>query len=229
MADFFTRNQKRIGDLRWVIRSLLYAVGIMIWIFLQPNLSTSLVIIVIWFALLWAAGLKTKHLALFVALGIAVPFLMWPFLEDYQQRRVTNFIFPDPEASYGETYNINQALITIGSGGLLGQGYGQGTQVQLRFLKVRWSDFIFSVIANELGFIGTVIVLLLIVFIIYRCSRAAYLARDTYGSLICYGVVRTGFPGDGEYRCQPETASGHWIDSCLSSVMGARFSPYLLA
>lgn len=189
MADFFTRHQRQIGDLRWVIRSLIYAVGIMIWIFLQPNLSTSLVIIVIWFALLWAAGLKSKHLALFIALAAILPFLAWPFLEDYQQRRVTNFLFPDPEASYGETYNINQALITIGSGGLFGQGYGQGTQVQLRFLKVRWSDFIFSVIANELGFIGTMVMLILLLFIIYRCLRAAYLSRDTFGALICYGVA----------------------------------------
>ena len=189
MADFFTRHQKQIGDLRWVARSLFYAVGIMIWIFLQPNLSTSLVIMVIWFALLWAAGLKIKHLALFVSLGIILPFLIWPFLQDYQQRRVTNFIFPDPEASYGETYNIEQALITIGSGGLLGQGYGQGTQVQLRFLKVRWSDFIFSVISNELGFIGTVVFIVLLLFVIIRCLRAAYLARDTYGALICYGVA----------------------------------------
>ena len=106
MSDFFARHQKQIGDLRWVARSLLFAIGIMIWIFLQPNLSTSLVIIVIWFTLLWAAGLKIKHLALFTVLGIALPFLIWPFLQDYQQRRVTNFIFPDPEASYGETYNI---------------------------------------------------------------------------------------------------------------------------
>ena len=189
MADFFTRHQRQIGEIKLIFRSFIYAIGIMIWIFLQPNLSTSLVIIVIWFALLWAAGLKIKHLAAFTALGIIIPFLIWPFLQDYQQRRITNFIAPDPEASYGETYNINQALITIGSGGLLGQGYGQGTQVQLRFLKVRWSDFIFSVIANELGFIGTIIIILLILFVIIRCLRAAYLARDTFGSLICYGVA----------------------------------------
>lgn len=189
MADFFTRHQHQIGGLLWVGRSLIYALGIMLPIFLQPNLSTSLVILVIWFSLLWAAGLKTRHLALFIILGVVIPFLAFPFLEDYQQRRILNFIFPDPEASYGETYNINQALIAIGSGGLLGQGYGQGPQVQLRFLKVRWSDFIFSVMAHELGFIGTIVILLLLIFVIYRCLRAAYLARDTFGALICYGVA----------------------------------------
>jgi rod shape determining protein RodA len=189
MADFFTRHQHQIGNLAWVARSLIYALGIMVWILLQPNLSTSLVILVIWFSLLWASGLRLKHLALFAVLAVVVPFLAFPFLEDYQQRRILNFLVPDPEASYGETYNINQALITIGSGGLTGQGYGQGTQVQLRFLKVRWSDFIFSVMANELGFIGTIVFILLLLFIIFRCLRAAAMARDTFGALICYGVA----------------------------------------
>jgi len=189
MADFFTRHQSQIGQLTWVARSLVYALGIMVWILLQPNLSTSLVILVIWFALLWAAGLKLKHLAIFGVLGIMLPFIAFPFLEDYQQRRIINFFVPDPQASYGETYNIEQALITIGSGGLLGQGYGQGTQVQLRFLKVRWSDFIFSVMANELGFVGTIAIILLLLFVIFRCLRAASLARDTFGALICYGVA----------------------------------------
>jgi rod shape determining protein RodA len=117
--------------------------------------------------------------------------LVFPLLEDYQQRRVLNFLIPDPQASYGETYNINQALIAIGSGGISGQGYGQGSQVQLRFLKVRWSDFIFSVLAHELGFIGTIVIMLLLLFIIYRCLRAAFKSSDTFGALICYGVATT--------------------------------------
>jgi rod shape determining protein RodA len=103
--------------------------------------------------------------------------------------RVTNFLFPDPDARYGESYNIEQALISIGSGGWFGQGYGHGTQVQLRFLKVRWSDFIFASTAEEFGFVGTVLVLLLLAFVIYRCLRAARLSRDTYGALIAYGVA----------------------------------------
>ena len=72
---------------------------------------------------------------------------------------------------------------------MLGQGYGHGTQVQLRFLKVRWSDFIFSAMAQEFGFVGVVMVLALLVFVIFRCLRAARLARDTFGALIAYGVA----------------------------------------
>jgi rod shape determining protein RodA len=189
LAEFFTRNKNKLGSLWWVATSFLYTLGIVIWILLQPNLSTSLVIIVIWFALLWASGLRWRYLALFVVGGIALGFAAFPFLEEYQQDRILTFLFPDPSASYGDQYNIEQALISIGSGGWLGQGYGQGTQVQLRFLKVRWSDFIYSVIGQELGFVGTVVMMIVILFIIYRILVAARKSRETYGALICYGVA----------------------------------------
>jgi rod shape determining protein RodA len=189
LADYFTRNQHRIGDLRTVAFSLITALGIVVPILLQPNLSTSIVMFVLWFALLWASGLRLQHLAMFIATGVLAPIVAFPFLVDYQKRRILNFIFPDPNASYGETFNLNQAMISIGSGGLLGQGYGQGTQVQLRFLKVRWSDFIFSSMANEFGFVGTVAVMLVLLFVIWRCVHAAQMAADTFGALICYGVA----------------------------------------
>ena len=189
LADFFARNQDKLASLLWVGRSFLFTLGIMAPILLQPNLSTSLVILVIWFALLWAAGLRLKHLAMFLGVGLVTPFAAFPFLEDYQQDRIINFLFPDPNASYGENYNIQQALITIGSGGWFGQGYNQGTQVQLRFLKVRWSDFIFSAISQEFGFVGAIVIILLLVFVVYRCLRAARLASDTFGSLVAFGIA----------------------------------------
>lgn len=189
LADFFTRHKEQIGKLSWIVRSFIFTLGIVIWILLQPNLSTSLVIMVIWFALLWASGLKLRHLLLFFLGGLAASFLAFPFLEDYQQRRILNFLFPDPQASYGEQYNIQQALIAIGSGGWFGKGYMQGTQSQLRFLKVRWSDFIFSVIGEELGFIGILVMMLLIAFVVLRILRIARLSRDTFGALIAYGIA----------------------------------------
>jgi len=189
LADFFTRHQDKMHDLRWVARSFLLTMGIVMWILLQPNLSTSIVMLVLWFAMLWASGLRIKHLLLFIVSGILMPIVSFPFLVDYQQRRVLNFLFPDPTARHGEIYNIQQALISIGSGGLLGQGYGQGSQVQLRFLKVRHSDFIFSAMAQEFGFVGVVLVMAVMLFVILRCLRAARLASDTFGALIAYGVA----------------------------------------
>jgi rod shape determining protein RodA len=146
--------------------------------------------------MLWASGLRIKHIVIFTLVGlvfllIAVPLMIRydVILEDYQLQRIVNFISPDPNARHGETYNIEQALISIGSGGVLGQGYGHGSQVQNRFLKVRHSDFIFSALAQEFGFVGTVIMILVLLFVIYRCIRAARIARDTFGGLIAYGVA----------------------------------------
>ncbi len=189
LADFFTRHKEEVGDLRVVARSLIMTIGIVMWIILQPNLSTSIVIMVIWFALLWVSGLKLKHLALFAGLAVIVPIIGFPFLADYQQDRIYNFVFPDPEARYGDIYNIEQALVSIGSGGLFGKGYNLGTQVQLRFLKIRVSDYIFAAMGEEWGFVGTVLIMLLILFVVYRCLRAARLAKDTFGALLCYGVA----------------------------------------
>jgi len=189
LADYFSRNMGEEISFNVIGRSLLMTMGIAIWILMQPNLSTTIVMFVIWFTLLWASGLRIKHLLIFIGVGIIVPLVSFPFLVDYQKQRVLNFLFPDPNAPYGELYNIQQALITIGSGGWLGQGYGQGSQVQLRFLKVRHTDVIFSAIAQEFGFVGTFIVMLLLLFVIYRCLRAARLARDNFGALIAYGVA----------------------------------------
>lgn len=195
LANFFTQQQGQMHDPKVIGRSFILSMGITVWILLQPNLSTSIVMVVIWFALLWAAGLRIKHLLAFSGAGLAATAVSFPLLvqlnviHDYQLQRITNFLFPDPNASYGEIYNIRQALISIGSGGWFGQGYGHGTQVQLRFLKVRWSDFIFSSMAQEFGFVGTVLIMLLFLFVIYRCLRAARLSRDTFGALIAFGVA----------------------------------------
>jgi rod shape determining protein RodA len=189
LADFFTRNMDKLDNIAWIGRSLLYTLGIVVWIILQPNLSTSLVILAIWFSLLWASGLKLKYLAIFTAAGLILPFLAFPLLADYQKQRILNFLISNPNATQGETYNIQQALISIGSGGWLGKGYNQGTQVHLRFLKVRWSDFIFSATAEEFGLVGSVAIMVLLLFIIYRCLRIARLSRDTFGALIAYGVA----------------------------------------
>jgi rod shape determining protein RodA len=198
LAEFFARNMHRMDELSTVIRSFVLTLGITIWIILQPNLSTSIVVLVIWFAMLWASGVRIRHLAFFAVVGmamIAVVLLVLPQLDslgidnDYQLKRVQTFLAPDPEARHGDDYNVQQALISIGSGGLTGQGYQQGSQVRLRFLKVRWSDFIFSALANEFGFIGAVLIMLVEAFVVFRCLRAAFLARDTFGGLICYGVA----------------------------------------
>jgi rod shape determining protein RodA len=198
LARFFEKNQERPRDLRWLVYSLLWVWGMTIWILLQPNLSNVVVITVIWFVLIWLNGLQLKHLFAFGAAGMVLAGTLAgliifgvriPFLQEYQQERIANFILPDPNATFGATYNVQQALIAIGSGGLFGQGYGHGTQTQLRFLKVRHTDFIFSAISEEFGMVGGVLVILILAFIIWRCLRAAGRARDVSGAVIAYGVA----------------------------------------
>jgi len=198
LANYFAKTAHERKDLHWVGKSFFLTFGVVVWILLQPNLSTSIVIFVLWIAMLWISGLPLKYFLIFGGIGVLGLSLFIgllylgveiPFIEDYQIKRVVNFVFPDPNARHGDNYNVEQALITIGSGGLFGQGYGHGTQVQLRYLKVRHTDFIFSAMASEFGFIGTVLIVALIVFVIIRCLRAARLAGDLFGALIAYGFA----------------------------------------
>lgn len=196
LAAYFSRNADKPRDLKWLIKSFIMTAFMVVWVLLQPNLSMSLVILVLWFSMMWISGLPTKLMVILSLIGLISIFLFVgllasgikiPFIQDYQLQRVANFLFPDPNARHGDTYNVDQALITIGSGGMFGQGYGHGSQVQLRYLKVRHTDFIFAAMAEEFGFIGTVIIISLLVFVMFRCFRAARLASDMFGALIAYG------------------------------------------
>ncbi|HPL81458.1 MAG TPA: FtsW/RodA/SpoVE family cell cycle protein [Anaerolineaceae bacterium] len=191
LSSFFATNIAKINNWGTIGRSIMLTSGIVLWIMLQPNLSTSIVILVIWATMLWICGLEIKYIlyaVLFFAVFIGLSFAFdFPYLADYQKSRITNFLSPDENARYGDTYNVDQAKISIGSGGWFGNGFGQGSQVQLRFLKIRHNDFIFSVLAHEFGFVGTIIVLALLVFIIVRCFVIAKEAPDAYGSLVAYG------------------------------------------
>lgn len=206
MANYISRHSHEVSQVRVLLRSLALAAVPMLLILLQPNLSTAIVIGVIWAAMIWASGTRLRLLgalvgALLVAAMLTLPLLARYFITDYpeqrdflflrhyQMGRIANFFLPDPEAQYGASYNVNQSLISIGSGGLFGQGYGTGSQVQLRFLKVRHTDFIFSAFSEEFGFVGSVLLIAILMFIVYRCLRAAALARDMYGALISYGVA----------------------------------------
>lgn len=198
LARYFDKTQNEPRDLKWIIVGFLWVMALALWILLQPNLSNVVVMMVIFGVLLWLNGILIKHLFLiagvgglligsvfgFTALGIRIP-----FLQEYQQQRIENFISPNKQETFGETYNVDQAKIAIGSGGLFGKGYGHGTQTQLRFLKVRHTDFIFSALAEEFGLVGAVTVILVIVLVIWRCLRAAQRARDVAGMCIAYGVA----------------------------------------
>ncbi|GAB4548896.1 MAG: rod shape-determining protein RodA [Anaerolineales bacterium] len=198
LARYFDATQDQPRDLRWLINAGLWASGIVVMILLQPNLSNVMVLLVILGIMLWVNGVQIKHVAtaavagavvLTVVIAASVAGIRLPFLQAYQQERIVNFVVPDPNDTYGNRYNVQQALIAAGSGGAQGQGYGHGTQVQLRFLKVRHTDFIFAASAEEFGFIGGAFLILAIAAIVWRCIRAAQKARDVAGSMIALGMA----------------------------------------
>jgi rod shape determining protein RodA len=145
------------------------------------------VFVVVWLAMLWAAGLRLRHIAIFVlAVSIAAP-VVWSQMREYQRSRITTFI--NPESDPDAYYNIRQALISVGSGGLVGKGYSVGSQNKGRFLRVRHTDYIFSVISEEFGMVGGLAVMAGIGLMLARILHGARTAVDAFGSLICYGVA----------------------------------------
>lgn len=189
LARYFDKSRNDPRDIKWLLKSLAWVWGLVIWILLQPNLSNVIVTMVIWAGMIWMNGVQIKQILL---LGLVLMLLFaaaFPFLQPYQQARVLNFVLPDPNARNGATYNVTQALIAIGHGGLFGEGYGHGTQTQLRFMKVRHTDFIFSATAEEFGMVGAIFVILMEAVIIWRCFRAAQKARDLSGAMIAFGIA----------------------------------------
>jgi len=198
LARYFDKTEHQPRDIRWILGAFFWVMGLAIWILLQPNLSNVVVLTVIFASLIWFNGMQMKHIVIFGGIGVllaisvvglSVAGVRIPFLQEYQQQRIVNFILPDPNATFGATYNVQQALIAIGSGGLFGLGYGHGTQTQLRFLKVRHTDFIFSAVSEEFGLVGALFVIIMIILVIWRCLRAAQKARDVAGMSIAYGVA----------------------------------------
>ena len=192
LAMYFGENRrgaKNTSDL--VIGGIFTAVPLLL-IAKQPDLGTAVTLIPVFVGVAFLAGLRTKLLGVFVLLALLGGALAWQFaLKDYQKSRVTTFLDPDQDAR-GQGYQQIQARITVGSGGLTGKGFMGGTQGQYKFLPVAHNDFIFSVLAEEQGFIGVLVLLGLYLFVILRSLEAARLAKDRLGAYLVGGII-SGF------------------------------------
>jgi rod shape determining protein RodA len=187
LAGFLADREDRLDQFSTVIVSLGIAAVPMLLIYLQPDLGTALTFIAIWVTMVWMAGTRFRHLLVLAGSGLAALPLVWLNLEDYMRQRLLLFLSPtsDPD-SY---FNVHQALVSIGSGSWTGKGLTHGTQSQLHFLRVRHTDFIFAVTAEELGFLGAVAMMGLMLFILWRILRIADQSRDVLGRLISAGVA----------------------------------------
>ena len=154
----------------------------------QPDLGTAMVFLALFYGMCYMAGVPKRYLVGSVVLAAAVLPLVTGHLKPYQQKRLVTFFNPgsDPQ---GAGYNILQAKIAVGSGGFFGKGFLTGTQGQLGFVPSRVTDFIFAIFSEEWGFLGAMVLLALFTVMLLRVIRAAHLARDSFGSLLAFGVA----------------------------------------
>lgn len=170
--------------------SLLLTLIPMTLIIKQPDLGTALIMVPILLSILYTAGVRLHHLLIFLGIGLAVSPLLWMFLlKSYQKMRIIGFLWPEKTADWGAGYHRLQSLIAIGSGGLFGAGWGNGTQNQMKFLPERHTDFIFAVIAEEWGFLRTCFLLLLYAVFLTCGIGIARSTREPCGRLIVVGLV----------------------------------------
>jgi rod shape determining protein RodA len=189
LAKYFGESRRgAIGPADLIVAGAITAVPLL-FIYQQPDLGTAATLLPILFLVAFVAGMPLRVFGVLAMVAVLAAPLVWTFaLEDYQRERVSTFLDPEADAR-GAGYQQLQARITTGSGGPFGKGFQKGTQGQLRFLPVAHNDFIFSVLAEEHGFLGVVVTLGLYLFVIVRAIESARLAKDRLGAYLVIGVL----------------------------------------
>ena len=188
MAKFLDQSGEKLKDFRYVILSAVYVGLPALLILIEPDLGSALVIFFTWLAMLLFSKMNKKHLAILLVSVMALGALSWVFvLQDYQKNRIYTFLDPNKDPQ-GRGYNVLQSIIAVGSGSLTGRGVGRGLQSQLKFLPERQTDFIFASTAEELGLLGSLVIVVLFGVIFLRLIRAARQARDNFGMYLSLGL-----------------------------------------
>lgn len=189
MAKYFSRRHMEIGDFRHIIVSGAYAAGLILLILVEPDLGTAAIFSIVWFGLILVSGISKKHLAIIVTIAALAAAGLWTFaLRDYQRDRIVSFLNPAADI-HGAGYNAYQATVAVGSGEMIGKGIGYGTQSKLQFLPEYETDFIFASFAEEWGFVGVVLVLILYGLLLARLLAIARKAATNFDALFTIGVV----------------------------------------
>ncbi len=187
VARFLSERENRMRSLGNFFLVLALLVPPVLLIYMQPDLGTAISVLFVGGVMILMSGVSMVYVAALILGGVVAAPFIWRQLHGYMKERIRVFLNPslDPVAFN----NIRQALISIGSGGLLGQGYRHGSQSQLHFLRVRHTDYIFSVIAEEWGFLGTLLFFLVLLALLFRMIRVAENASDQFGRMIVVGVI----------------------------------------
>jgi rod shape determining protein RodA len=186
LARLFSEYKKSTLGSRMAVEALLIVIVPVLFVAAQPDLGTAMTFLPVLLAAFFLAGLKKKTIAILLVASVAAGIVGWNFgLREYQKRRLTTLVNPGQDPR-GAGYHILQSKIAIGSGGLTGKGFGRGSQSQLRFLPARHTDFIFSVIGEETGFVGVFLVLLAYFLMLARMFASASHARERAGVYIVF-------------------------------------------
>lgn len=189
LAKYLARRHVEIRAMKHVIITAVYFLIPFVLIFLQPDFGSAIILFGIWFGMIMVSGISKKHLLILAVVGFAVFSVMWTFvLQEYQKNRIRTFMDPLSDIR-GTGYNAYQSTIAVGSGQLLGKGVGYGTQSRLSFLPEYETDFIFAAISEEWGFIGSLIIVLLLIFIVIRILIHAYSMNSNFELLFAVGVA----------------------------------------
>lgn len=185
LAKFWSENHPSWMN---ILKSILWAGPCILLVFKQPDLGSSLTLIIIWLGMLLSTHIQIKKIIILVLIIISLIPISWIFLHGYQRERISSFLAPESDP-LGRGYNLIQSTIAVGSGQLLGRGLGLGTQSRLKFLPEFRTDFIFASIAEELGFVGSLLILSLYFFMVIYCLRMAQKTDDQFSFLVILGVV----------------------------------------
>ncbi len=188
LANFFSNLATRVKTTRHFLYSALSTFVLIALVLLQPDFGSALILGIIWLIMIMAAGFNKKY---FIVVGLLVAIVFtsswFLFFKEYQKDRIKTFLSPTTN-SLESGYNISQAIIAVGSGGLVGKGVGFGSQSQLKFLPEAQNDFIFAVIAEELGFLGVILVLFFYFILFFRCFRALNRVNNDFGIYFIIGA-----------------------------------------
>ncbi len=186
LAKYFSRRHVEIENFKHILISGLYAFIPFLLVFLQPDFGSAMIILFIWIGMTLVSGISTKHFLFVAGIGVLSIVLLWFFVfQPYQKARIINFVNPLSDVRKSG-YNVYQSTIAVGSGQLVGKGVGFGTQSRLKFLPEYQTDFIFAAFVEEWGFIGAMILFLLLGLIIWRILHIALLGATNFEML--YGV-----------------------------------------
>lgn len=184
LAAFWRGNS---ADWRNIFRSFLLASPFILLIFIQPDLGTALTLSAIWLGMLFASRISIKKSLVLLLIILLILPLSWLFLQNYQRQRITGFLQPETDP-LGKGYNLIQSTIAVGSGQIWGRGLGRGTQSRLQFLPEHRTDFIFAAIAEEMGFLGSTVILVIYFYLLISLLRVASQTQDKFSYLMVTGV-----------------------------------------